>query len=266
MLAMADAHGRVWGSIPGLANRARLTLPDTEAALNAFLSPDPYSRTTTNEGRRIAKIDGGWVLLNHAKYRAIRDSEAIKESKREYIRKRRAVEKASKSVEYVEHGRANAEADTEAEAESISSGVPLSPSRQAGGEFDRFWNAYPSARRQNKAGARKAWLKLKPSVEIQAAMITALEIQGESQQWQDARFIPMAATWLNQKRWEDDPEAGNFGPPSPRGESAYTRDAMEAICPSPSAEEMDRRMFDAGEIKNLGDSLKPLVKAAPDGN
>ena len=108
MLAMADRRGRVWASIPGLANRARASVDDVEAALSKFLSPDKYSRTTEHEGRRIEQIEGGWRLLNHEKYRAIRDEEAINESKRKYINTRRAVEN-------VERGRHNAEAEAEAE-------------------------------------------------------------------------------------------------------------------------------------------------------
>lgn len=123
MLAMADHAGRVWSSIPGLANRARVPLEAVESALETFMSPDPYSRTADFEGRRIEPIDGGWRLLNHAKYRAIRDEESIKESKRRYINERRAAEKAegvekSRTVSNaVDRRRANAEADTEAEAE-----------------------------------------------------------------------------------------------------------------------------------------------------
>jgi hypothetical protein len=109
MLAMADSRGRVFGSIPGLANRARVSVDDTRGAIEAFLGPDLDSRTKDNEGRRLEVIDGGWRLLNHAKYRAIRDEEAILEAKRKYINTRRAVEN-------VDRGRHIAEAEAEAEA------------------------------------------------------------------------------------------------------------------------------------------------------
>lgn len=137
MLAMADHAGRVWSSVPGLANRARVPLEDVEIALTTFLSPDSYSRTPDHEGRRIEPIDGGWRLLNHAKYRQIRDEESIKESKRRYISERRAAEKAA-SVEKsrtesnaVDRGRANAEAEAEAEdtpPERVTT-PPASPER-----------------------------------------------------------------------------------------------------------------------------------------
>ena len=79
MLAMADRHGRVWAAIPGLANRARVSIQATEKALQCFLSPDEYSRTKDFDGVRIEVIDGGWRLLNHQKYRDIRDEETRKE-------------------------------------------------------------------------------------------------------------------------------------------------------------------------------------------
>jgi hypothetical protein len=72
MLAMSDKDGRVEASIPGLAVRAGVSIEQCKTALGKFMSPDIYSRTKDNEGRRIEEIDGGWKLLNHAKYRAIK--------------------------------------------------------------------------------------------------------------------------------------------------------------------------------------------------
>lgn len=133
MLAMADARGRVWASVPGLANRARVPLEDAEEAIQRFLSPDKYSRTPEHEGRRIEVIDGGWRLLNHEKYRAIRDEESIKESKRKYINSRRQAEREvlqSSTASTVEPSRHNAEADAEANEEITppppNGGVPHS--------------------------------------------------------------------------------------------------------------------------------------------
>lgn len=89
MLAMADRNGRVWASVPGLANRARVTIEECEAALGRFKEPDRYSRTPDHEGRRITDIEGGWQLLNYAKYRAMRDHDARLEYQREWDRTHR---------------------------------------------------------------------------------------------------------------------------------------------------------------------------------
>lgn len=93
MLAMADRMGRVWASVPGLANRARVPVDDCRTALETFLMPDRDSRTSDHEGRRIEPIDGGWRLLNYQKYRDMRDAESVRESKRRYMANRRKKEK-----------------------------------------------------------------------------------------------------------------------------------------------------------------------------
>lgn len=96
MLAMADAQGRVWGSIPGLANRARVPVEDARAAIACFLAPDVDSRTRDHDGRRIEEIDGGWRLLNYVKYREKRDIESTRERKRRWMANKRAA--AGKTV------------------------------------------------------------------------------------------------------------------------------------------------------------------------
>jgi hypothetical protein len=47
-------------------------------AIDKLMSPDKYSRTPDHEGRRIEKIDGGWELLNHSKYRLMASKEDAK--------------------------------------------------------------------------------------------------------------------------------------------------------------------------------------------
>ena len=80
LLAMADKNGEVQGSIPGIARVAGVSLDACKAAFKAFLSPDPYSRTKDDEGRRIEEIDGGWLLINHAKYREMASRDESKEA------------------------------------------------------------------------------------------------------------------------------------------------------------------------------------------
>ncbi len=93
MMAMADRKGRVWASVPGLANRARVTVEHCEESIGRFKSPDKYSRTPDNDGIRIRDIEGGWQLLNYEKYRSIREDQTSLESKSKYINGRRAAER-----------------------------------------------------------------------------------------------------------------------------------------------------------------------------
>lgn len=82
LLAMADWHGCVYASLPGLANRARKSIAEVEEALEVFRAPDRYSRSAEYDGRRLMDIDGGWMLLNYTKHREARNAEALRESKR----------------------------------------------------------------------------------------------------------------------------------------------------------------------------------------
>lgn len=87
MLAMADAEGCVVSSIPGLAKRAGVSRQDCEAALETLAAPDPDSKTQEFEGRRIQRIDGGWLIINHRKYRDLRTDTQIATAER--VRKHR---------------------------------------------------------------------------------------------------------------------------------------------------------------------------------
>ncbi len=99
LLAMCDKNGEVQASIPGLANVARVGVEDCEKAMKLFLSPDPYSRTKTDQGRRIEEIDGGWMVLNHEKYRDLASDSDTKKKAAE--RQRRYRERQKRNGENV---------------------------------------------------------------------------------------------------------------------------------------------------------------------
>ncbi|KKN79628.1 hypothetical protein LCGC14_0338320 [marine sediment metagenome] len=65
--------------------------------------------------------------------------------------------------------------------------------------FDRFWKVYP--RKVGKDKAIEKWSKAAgASIEI---ILSAVENQKQTDQWRRG-VIPNPATWLNQKRWEDE--------------------------------------------------------------
>lgn len=69
MLLMANKDGEVYGALPGLAKRANVPIDVCEEALVRLSSPDKYSRTKTDGGKRVREIDGGWLIINYTKYR-----------------------------------------------------------------------------------------------------------------------------------------------------------------------------------------------------
>lgn len=116
LLALADKEGDVRSSPSGLARVANVTPEDCQRALAKFLAPDPESGTKTDDGRRIEERDGGWFIINYAKYRAIQDAEARKASWRESSRKHR--ERQRTSAPSAPRHRKSTEADTEAESKA----------------------------------------------------------------------------------------------------------------------------------------------------
>jgi hypothetical protein len=82
LLAMCDEDGVVDAPVAAIANRARVDLGSCELAMEKFMGPDPHSRTPEHEGRRVAKVEGGWLILNHKKYRDMMSLEHRREYKR----------------------------------------------------------------------------------------------------------------------------------------------------------------------------------------
>jgi hypothetical protein len=71
--------------------------------------------------------------------------------------------------------------------------------------FDEFWLAYP--RKTGKGEAQKAYAKALTKIDgpdPPTVLLRALERVKAT--WTDAQFIPHPATWLNQERWNDEPE------------------------------------------------------------
>lgn len=82
MLVLADKHGFVRASVGGLAHQAGVTRDECVAALETLSAPDPDSQTPDNDGRRVERIEGGWVVLNHHKYREMRTEKQVKSAER----------------------------------------------------------------------------------------------------------------------------------------------------------------------------------------
>lgn len=79
---------------------------------------------------------------------------------------------------------------------------PLNPPQ--GNLFDVFWTVYP--RKVGRGAAEKAFERINPDKQTLDRMIQAIDQQRCSAQWQrdGGQYIPNPATWLSQRRWEDD--------------------------------------------------------------
>ena len=70
LLAAMDADGFArFAAVENLARRANVALEAAEIAVQTLEAPDPRSSDPDNEGRRIERVPGGWLILNAVKYR-----------------------------------------------------------------------------------------------------------------------------------------------------------------------------------------------------
>lgn len=136
LLVMADADGMIVSTVSSVARNSRKTVPSTEAALEKFMAPDPATLTAEFEGRRLEKVEGGWRLLNHGKYRQLLSLE----ERREFWRKRQSEYrlrrmKAAKTMAMRRVMNENLEAQQAAEQElgdaDDAAGPPVPPTQDA---------------------------------------------------------------------------------------------------------------------------------------
>lgn len=99
MLAAMDEDGFCqFASVPNLAHRAILSLPETTEAVCVLESPDENSSDPDNEGRRIEKVPGGWMVLNAIKYREMVTRSVIQEQTRRRVAAHRERKKSNAPV------------------------------------------------------------------------------------------------------------------------------------------------------------------------
>lgn len=76
--------------------------------------------------------------------------------------------------------------------------------------FERFWHEYP--KKQSKTGAFKSWMRIKPTSADMVKIIQHLDVMCK-QEWtrDNMKFIPMATTYINNRRWNDEmPEDSGY--------------------------------------------------------
>lgn len=233
LLALTDKHGEVMASIPGLAKVSNLTIESVKRGIENLSSPDEYSRTPDEEGRRIVQIPGGWSVVNYEKHRRMASIDEQREktaARVQRFRERKAREEERTNVThsvthvnglvthsngYVTHQTDNAEAEAEYRVQSTPSAEIESPERKnqkarsarvVCAEFEEFWSELPKENRIAKGRTRDAWHKAIKSG------FTADQILGgidsykayEKKRRRQNDYRPLhPSTWLNQGRFED---------------------------------------------------------------
>lgn len=158
-------------------------------------------------------IDNKIYLSNWEKHQnAERLSEIREQGKLRQKNYRKSLECNAKSVTEAlqeRYGNGDVTQQNKSKNKSIDSTTPISP--KGNDAFERFWNVYP--KKIGKGAAEKSFKKYKPDEVLLSAMLKAVDTQKRSKDWQKegGQFVPNPATWLNQKRWEDETPQSDGG-------------------------------------------------------
>lgn len=147
-IVLSDADGIVDYTPPAIASITSIPLEIIQKGIEVLSKPDPYSRTPDCEGRRIELIDAhrpwGWVIVNHAKYQRLQDSDTVRAQTRERVRRHREEKrKVTDGNGQKRHTDTNTDTDTNKDKEvamRLPEWLPL-----------EAWNAYIEVRKKLKA-------------------------------------------------------------------------------------------------------------------
>lgn len=123
LLAHADANGYIDMTHEAISRRSCIPLDKVISAIGSLEAPDPRSRNSAEQGRRIIRLDEtrdwGWLIVNYAAYRASRDPDSRKGQTREATARWRENQYGEPSVS---HG--------EPSEEAVSQGEPKQKQKQ----------------------------------------------------------------------------------------------------------------------------------------
>jgi hypothetical protein len=91
----------------------------------------------------------------------------------------------------------NSENDDSSTQRKVKESKDIYPSN-----FLKFWNHYP--KKIGKGAALKAYQTIKEPKPSLSTILQSIELHKTTEQWKTMRYIPNPATWLNQRRWEDE--------------------------------------------------------------
>ncbi|MGR3218621.1 MAG: hypothetical protein ACUZ8H_02235, partial [Candidatus Anammoxibacter sp.] len=103
-IVLCDADGMIDMTPQSISRRTGIPIEHIIAGIEVLEKNDKYSRTPDEDGKRIELIDShrpwGWHIINHEKYKNLRDADMIRAQTRERVRRHREKKRA------VTHGNA----------------------------------------------------------------------------------------------------------------------------------------------------------------
>lgn len=228
-LAIMDRDGFVdCAAVGNLASTARVSLKSARAAVARLEGPDADSSDQEFEGRRLERVEGGWMVINAKKYRDIVTAEVQRERTRIRVARSRAKKRdGNASVLPVPSSntsvtQSEAEADTEVQADRTREAVLELVPTESGAIPHRTRIASPPVLTYRTAGKQQTWDLTIAQVDRWKEQYPALDILAEcrkAQAYTEAKSLKTAkgmpaflVGWLNKaQNWRRSDNGGVRG-------------------------------------------------------
>lgn len=208
MLALADFAndaGECWPSIPILAAKARLTERQTRRVLSKLEEAGEIRRVKSNGGRN--RRNHYFITLSENPDNVT--GKELQGKNNSVIGDTKTLTPMSGALNHhrtVNKSGANAPQSSPSRRErKLTRRRDPDPAQVEA--FALFYATYP--RHADRQTAQNAWLKLSPNSELQTLIMAAVARYAVENESTEQRYIQHPATWLNGRRWEDEPAGGN---------------------------------------------------------
>lgn len=169
LIAAMDEDGFAqFASVANLSHRARVSQKAAEEAIASLEGPDANSSDPENDGRRIERVPGGWVVLNAGKYRDLVTREISRQQTRARVAKHRE-KKAGNADVTAGNGRVTpSDSDTTSHSNAKSGSRALARKKRSPLSEQEFLDglrsnpAYSKIDIDREIGKMRAWLSSHP--------------------------------------------------------------------------------------------------------
>jgi len=124
LIVIADQHGVVDMTPAAIAGKTSIPIEIITKGIELLESPDEYSRTPDQEGRRIERLDEhrpwGWSIVNYLKYRQRGTREEKKQADRDRLANKRNATKANKNAHVAKCRKESRSVATNSEVSQVS--------------------------------------------------------------------------------------------------------------------------------------------------
>ena len=212
LLATCEQNGISPTTIPYLSGLCRVDEEEIEISIEKLSSPDKYSKSNNDEGKRIRKVNGGFEIINYLNYRDYSYSDSPDAVR---MRKKREGEKNEQKRTCSNIGRTSLSSVSVINSSNISNNINNqliasninnqieSIKESTDNQIINIYNAYP--RKKGKGQAVKAIASALKKISFEDLLLKVEKFAIDSKN-KDPQYIPHPATWFNGERWLDEPD------------------------------------------------------------